>query len=389
METGLDNFLKKEHQSLRGARIGILCNQASVTKTLTHISKAVLEKKLKLTVTCFIGPQHGIRGEKQDNMVESDDFTDPASGLPVFSLYGTSRVPNQKILQQIDALVVDLQDIGTRIYTFMYTLANCMREAKKHGKRVIVLDRPNPINGVDVEGNLLEEGFTSFVGQFPIVTRHGMSMGELAMLFNEEFKIGCELSIVRCAQWKRGGGADLWKRPWIAPSPNIPICLSAWVFPGTVHFEGTNVSEGRGTTRPFENIGAPFIDADALTGEMNAKRLKGVLFRPIYFQPTFQKWANQVCGGVCLHITQFSQFKPVRTGLELLATVAKMYPGQFQWKQPPYEYETDHMPIDLIAGTDQLRKTIDAGGDIKVFLERCGADSHKFSKVRRQYLLYR
>ena len=273
MKVGLEVFLTKEYKKYQKDRLGVLCNQASVDKDLQHISDLIRTKPLKLKLSCFLGPQHGIRGEKQDNMVESSDFKDPRTGLPVYSLYSETREPTDKMLQNVDTLVVDLQDIGTRIYTFMYTLANCMRAAKRLGKKVVVLDRPNPINGVDVEGNLLEENLTSFVGQFPIPVRHGMTMGELALLFNDAFNIQCDLDVVQLKGWKRTHWADDWKRDWVTPSPNIPTAKSCELFPGMVLFEGTNVSEGRGTTKPFEWIGAPFIDADKLAKEMNQKKV--------------------------------------------------------------------------------------------------------------------
>ena len=321
-------------------------------------------------------------------MVESDDFTDPKTGLPVFSLYGVTREPTEKMLGTLDAFVVDLQDIGTRIYTFMYTMANCMRAAARAGKKVIILDRPNPIDGTHVEGNVLEDAFTSFVGQFPICTRHGMTMAELACLFNEEFGIGCDLEVVRLQGWKREKDADSWKRDWVPPSPNIPNMTAALVFPGMVHFEGTNVSEGRGTTRPFEWVGAPFINPDKLAMAMNGKKLPGVYFRPIYFQPTYQKGKDQVCGGAQTHVTDRRRFNAFRAGIHLLSAIHELYPEGLKWKQPPYEYEHDRMPIDLIAGTAKLRECIETGKGLKEFEQMAGEQLVKFKKIRAKYLLY-
>lgn len=388
MQTGLEVFLDKAHRQYRKLRLGILCNQASQDRNLSHIVELILQKKLKLNVTCFIGPQHGIRGEKQDNMVESEDFTDPRSGLPVFSLYGTSRVPTTRLLESIDAFVVDLQDIGSRVYTFMYTMANCMRAAKEHGKKVIVLDRPNPVGGLQIEGNVLEPNFTSFVGQFPICVRHGLTMAELALLFNEAFGIGCELDIVKCRGWKRSYFAEDWKRDWVPPSPNIPNPTAAHVFSGSVFFEGTNVSEGRGTTRPFEWVGAPFIQSDALAKVMNGLKLKGVYFRPIFFQPTYHKGKDQVCGGVQVHITDKKKFNSFQTGLWLLGKIAELYPKDFKWKEPPYEYEHTRMPIDLIAGSDLLRKSIDDEKGVKGFEQKALQELEGFRKLRKKFLIY-
>ena len=390
METGLDIFLAKAHTSYRKMRLGLVCHPASVDAKLRHASDLAKDPKRKLDVTCFIGPQHGIRGEKQDNMIESEDFTNPKYRIPVFSLYGKWREPWPEMLDTLDAFVIDLQDIGTRIYTFIYTMANCMRAAKAHGKRVIILDRPNPIDGVHLEGNVLEPKYASFVGQYPICVRHGMTMGEIALMFNEEFGIGCDLDVIKMKGWKRGAWGDELGRDWVPPSPNIPNFLSALTFPGMVYFEGTNVSEGRGTTKPFEWIGAPYIsDPDKLAKLLNDRKLPGVYFRPIFFQPTFHKGKDQVCGGVHVHVTDRKKLNAWRAGLHLLAAIRELHPKDFGWKQPPYEYEFEKMPIDLIAGTDQLRLDIDAGRGVAAIEKRGAEELAKFKKVRAKYLLYK
>lgn len=367
-------------------RLGLLCNQASVSRSLSHASDLLAQKKLKLDLKLFFGPQHGIRGEKQDNMVESDDFIDSRTRLPIVSLYSKTREPRAEQLKLIDCLLVDLQDVGCRIYTFMYTMANCMRIAKATGCKVVVLDRPNPIGGIAVDGNVLEPAFASFVGQYPIVTQHGMTLGELAKLFNGVFGIGCDLEVIGVNGWKRERQADTWDRDWIPPSPNIPTLAAARLFPATVLFEGTNISEGRGTTKPFEWIGAPFIDPDRLSAHMNQHKLSGVFFRPVYFQPTYQKQKDRVCGGVQLHITDPKKFKPVRTGNELLYAVRALYGDKLQWKQPPYEYELEKLPIDLIAGTDQLRLAVDAQKGLRAFHDRVNADVSAFGRMRKRVL---
>jgi uncharacterized protein YbbC (DUF1343 family) len=387
MDVGLEVFLKTAYKKYKKLSLGVVCNQASNSKNLVHISKLVLDKKLGLKVSAFFGPQHGIRGEKQDNMIESDDFKDAETGLPVYSLYGKFREPTAENVRNIDAFVIDLQDIGTRIYTFMYTMANCMRAAKTYNKKVIILDRPNPIDGVHIEGNILEAEFTSFVGQYPINVRHGMTMGELALLFNEEFNINCDLEIVKVKGWKRNSFAIDWDRDWVPPSPNIPVFQSALIFPGTVFIEGTLVSEGRGTTRPFEFIGAPYIHSDKLANEMNKLKLPGFYFRPIYFQPTFQKWKNEVCGGVQIHLTDFKKINAFECGAYLIAKIYELYPKEFQWKSPPYEYEFTKMPIDLIAGTSKFREHVE-NGTISKFLELSKKQCALFNKTRTKYLLY-
>ncbi len=369
-------------------RLGVVCNQASVNRELKHVSELVLAAK-GLEVTCFFGPQHGIRGEKQDNMVESDDFIDPVSGLPVYSLYGTSREPSDTSLLALDGFLIDMQDVGTRIYTFMYTMANCMKAAKRHGKKVIVLDRPNPINGIHTEGNVLDPNFASFVGQYPISTRHGMTMGELALLFNDAFAIGCDLTVVSMKGYSRKQYWEDLKREWVVPSPNIPTPLSALVFPATVAIEGTLLSEGRGTTHPFEWVGAPYINPDALGAEMARMKLPGVYFRPIFFQPTYQKGKDQVCGGVQIHVTDRKKFKPFVAGVRLIAKIAELYPKDFAWKKPPYEYEYEKMPIDLIAGTSAFREAVDARKGTRAFEEMAEEQLETFRKLRKKYLLYK
>lgn len=386
MKAGLDEFLKNQWKEYRGVRLGVLCNQASVNHRLIHIRDLLTEKK-GLKIGAFLGPQHGIRGEKQDNMKESEDFVDPHLNIPVFSLYSHTRIPTQKMMDTFEVLLIDLQDIGTRIYTFMYTMENCMREAKRLGKKVVVLDRPNPIGGLLTEGNVLDMNYQSFVGQIPLCTRHGMTMGELAVLFNESFDIGCELEIIKLRGWKRKYLADHWDRDWVPPSPNIPCLESALAFPGTVHFEGTNISEGRGTTKPFEWIGAPFVDADKLAKLMNEKKLKGFYFRPIYFQPTFQKHQDQVCGGVHIHFTDKKKHNAFEMGVHLLEALWKLYPEHCQWKKPPYEYVEDKLPMDVIAGTDKLRKAVESG-KILEFFEEAEEELSVFRKLRREYLLY-
>lgn len=389
MKCGLDTFVERHHRKYRGMRLGFLCNQASVDRGLRHLRDLVTDRKLGLNVTCFFGPQHGIRGEKQDNMIESEDFIDPKYKVPVYSLYSTTRVPTPEMMDRLDTLVVDLQDVGTRIYTFMYTLANCMREAARLGKKVVVLDRPNPIDGVSVSGNLLLPEFSSFVGQFPMVTRHGMTMGELALMFNDAFGIGCDLDVIPLTGWNRRSFADSWGRDWVPPSPNVPNLTSVLTFPGTVHFEGTNVSEGRGTTKPFEWIGAPYVDPDGLAEEMNRRKYPGVHFRPIFFQPTYQKWAGEICGGVQIHVLNPKRFPSFEAGVDLLATIARRHPESFQWKQPPYEYEYERLPIDLIAGTSALRESIEARKPLTAFFRAAARDTENFKRLRKKYLLYK
>jgi uncharacterized protein YbbC (DUF1343 family) len=292
------------------------------------------------------------------------------------------------MLRDIDVLVVDLQDVGTRVYTFIYTMANCMRAAARHGVRVVVCDRPNPLGGEAVEGPLLRAPWTSFVGQFPIPLRHGMTIGELARMFNDVYGIGCALDIVPMSGWSRPMYYDATGLPWVIPSPNLPTLDSAIVYPGAVLFEGTTLSEGRGTTRPFELIGAPWIDGEHLADVMNARGLPGVHFRPVFFEPTFQKHARTTCGGCQLHVTDRGVFEPVRTSVELIAGFRREAAARFAWREPPYEYEHDKQPIDILYGSDQLRRTIDSDGDIAALIASWTADEDAFRRDRRPLLLY-
>jgi uncharacterized protein YbbC (DUF1343 family) len=285
-------------------------------------------------------------------------------------------------------LVIDLQDVGTRIYTYIYTMANCLRAARKYGVKVIVCDRPNPIGGTGVEGPMLVRGYESFVGQFPIPMRHGMTIGELARLFNEEFGIGADLEIFAMEGWRREMYFDECDVPWVLPSPNIPTLDSAIVYPGTVLFEGTNVSEGRGTTRPFELLGAPWIHAETFAASLNRLGLPGVRFRPTVIEPTFHKHAGTSCGGCQVHVTDRRAFRPVEAGVALLAGFRACGVSRFAWREPPYEYEHDKLPIDILAGSSELREQVEAGMPAAEIARSWRSEAEKFLAVRSRYLLY-
>jgi len=382
---GTDRLL--ESTRLRGARVGIVCNHASVDRGFAHIVDRLAVDD-GVTLGAIFGPQHGFRSDVQDNMIETPHRDDPGRRVPVYSLYSETREPTAEMLRGLDVLVVDLQDIGARIYTYIYTMANCLRAAARHGVKVVVCDRPNPINGVDVEGAALVPGFESFVGQFPIPMRHGMTIGELARLFNAHFRLGAQLEVVEMEGWRREMFADETGLPWVMPSPNMPTLDTAVVYPGTVLFEGTLLSEGRGTTRPFELLGAPGIEAERFAREMNALGLPGAFFRPAMFEPTFQKHAKQACGGCQVHVTDRRAFKPVLTGAALIAMFHREAPSQPLWRQPPYEYEHDKLPIDILAGSPQFREQIEAGTSAARMAESCRADEDAFRALRAPYLLY-
>jgi uncharacterized protein YbbC (DUF1343 family) len=373
--------------TLKGRRIGVVANPASINASFEHVVDRAASAD-GVSLGAIFGPQHGFRADLQDNMIESPHANDALRRVPVYSLYSETREPTAEMLRGLDALVVDLQDIGARIYTFVYTMANCLRAAARHGVPVIVCDRPNPIGGAAVEGPVLTSGFESFVGLFPIPMRHGMTIGELARLFNERFGIGAPLEVWPMEGWRREMYWDDTRLPWIIPSPNMPTLDTAIVYPGGVLFEGTMLSEGRGTTRPFELLGAPWIDGDAFAAKVNRLGLDGVYFRPVTFEPTFHKHAKQPCGGCQIHVTERARFKPVLSGVALLGAFHDDQPARFAWRQPPYEYEHDKMPIDILAGSAELRRQIESSVPASEIGESWEAGVAEFEKIRGEYLLY-
>ncbi|HEX5930516.1 MAG TPA: DUF1343 domain-containing protein [Methyloceanibacter sp.] len=374
-------------QRLKGLRVGVLANPASIDRDFRHVVDALASSR-DWKLTAIFGPQHGFRSDLQDNMIETAHADDKRRKVPIFSLYSETREPTPAMLDLIDVLVIDIQDVGARIYTFIYTMANCLRAAARKGLPVIVCDRPNPIGGVAVEGPMLEKDFESFVGQFPIPMRHGMTIGELARLFNERHGIGAKLEVVPMEGWSRGMYWDETGLPWVMPSPNMPTLDTAIVYPGTVLFEGTMLSEGRGTTRPFELIGAPWIDGEELASRMNAIGLEGAHFRPAIFEPTFQKHARATCGGVQIHVTDRNAFEPVKAGVALMRECNEMAPDRFAWRPPPYEYEHGKMPIDILAGSQALREQIAARMPLADIVASWRDDEAEFAKLRAPYLLY-
>ena len=372
---------------LGGRRVGVVCNHASLDRGFQHIVDRLATAD-GVTLAAIFGPQHGFRSDVQDNMIETPHRDDPSRRVPVYSLYSETREPTAEMLKGLDVLVIDLQDIGARIYTYIYTMANCLRACAKHGVPAIVCDRPNPINGNDVEGQTLVRGYESFVGLFPIPMRHGMTIGELARLFNESFGLGASLEVARMEGWQRHMYADETGLPWVMPSPNMPTLETAVVYPGTVLFEGTMLSEGRGTTRPFELVGAPWIEAERFAREMNELGLPGAYFRPAVFEPTFQKHAKSACGGCQIHVTERAAFRPVLTGAALIQMFRRFNPEKFSWRQPPYEYEHDKLPIDILAGSDALRQQVEAGLAPTAIADSWRTDEAAFRDLRRPFLLY-
>jgi len=372
---------------LNGLRVGVLANPASIDHEFRHVVDR-LNHSNRYKLTAIFGPQHGYRSDLQDNMIETPHGKDRRRNVPIFSLYSETREPTKEMLDLIDVLVIDLQDVGARIYTFIYTMANCLRAASRHGLPVIVCDRPNPIGGTQVEGPTLEPGFESFVGQFRMPMRHGMTVAELAKLFNEHHGINAALEVFPMEGWSRDMYWDATDLPWVMPSPNMPTLDTAIVYPGTVLYEGTMLSEGRGTTRPFELIGAPFLEGRALARALTRRRLPGVAFRPVAFTPAFQKHKGEPCEGVQLHVTDRRRFRSFSTSVALIAEARRQAPRHFKWRPPPYEFEKKKLPIDLLAGGDGIRRAIERGVPLARIERSWRPELQQFSRARRPYLLY-
>ncbi len=372
---------------LAGRRVGVVSNPASVDAAFCHIVDRVAAQP-GVVLAALFGPQHGFHADVQDNMIETGHARHPRLGVPIHSLYSDTREPTAEMFDGLDVLVIDLQDVGTRVYTYIYTMANCLRAARRHGLPVLVCDRPNPIGGEAVEGPVLDPAFASFVGQFPIPLRHGLTIGELARLFNDRFDIGAALEVIPLAGWSRSMYHDDAGAPWVIPSPNLPTLDSAIVYPGAVLLEGTLLSEGRGTTRPFELFGAPGIDPEGLAGSLNALDLPGMHFRPVTFEPTFQKHAGRPCGGCQIHVTDRRAFRPVLAGVAAIAACRETLGDRFGWREPPYEYEHDKLPIDILAGSAALREDVVAGRRATDIAAAWEPDLAGFEALRRDFLLY-
>ena len=386
VQLGIDNLLATQPAWLKTARIGLLANQASVDHSLRPSRDRLLAAGVN--ITALFAPQHGYFAEQQANMIESDDFIDQRLHIPVFSLYGRTRKPTEAMLSYIDVLLIDLQDVGTRVYTFGTTLALCLEAARRHDVLLVVLDRPNPIGGHLCEGNLLNLELRSFVGHFPIPMRHGLTMGEMARLYNEVFKIGAALQVFTMHGWKR----DMFYRQtglyWVPPSPNLPTPESTLVYPGQVILEGTNLSEGRGTTTPFELWGAPYLRPEALEEFLVHQELSGFVLRAARFTPSFDKWQGESCAGFQIHVSDPETYRPYTTSLTLLQAVITCHREEFQWISPPYEYEFNHLPIEIILGSTDLHTQLEAGVAIQELERSWQPQLDEYHQLRRPYLLY-
>lgn len=381
---GITVLLRERPELIAGQRLGLIMSASSVDADLVS-SADLLHAHSGAQLAALFGPEHGLRGVAQagDHVTT---YNDPRTGLPVYSLYGETQRPTAPMLEGIDTLVYDLQDGGVRFYTYLATLVHVMSAAAEFGLRLIVLDRPNPITGRIVEGPILDPAYTSFVGPVQIPIRHGLTAGEMARLCNQAFGIDCDLTVVPMRGWRRAMWFDDTGLPLVPPSPNLPTITALQAYPGTCLVEGSNLSEGRGTTKPFEYIGAPWIDAELLADDLNSLNLAGVRFRPVYFTPTISKYQGEVCAGVHLYVRDREQFRPVETALHLLARAKALYPGEFAWRGP--WAEGSQRPIDLLAGGSQIREGLDAGRPVSELVASWQADLAAFDRLRREAMLY-
>jgi uncharacterized protein YbbC (DUF1343 family) len=389
MRTGLDVLRDQEWAPLRGLRVGLVCHPASVDGELRHAAD-LLAGAAGVRLAALFGPEHGFYGQAQDLIGVTGD-RDAPSGLRVHSLYGDtfdSLRPTEEQLRGLDALVIDLQDVGSRYYTFQATMLFCLEAASGRDLKVFVLDRPNPLGGEAVEGPTLRPGFESFVGIHPLPTRHGLTIGELARLYRAERGLAVDLEVIPCDGWRRELDFERTGLPWVMPSPNMPTVETAFVYPGQCLIEGTNLSEGRGTTRPFEWVGAPYLDAHRFAAALEAATLPGVRFRPARFTPTFHKWAGRLCGGVQVHVTDVDRFEPFVTYLTVIATARRLSRRGFAWRRPPYEFEHRRLPIDILCGTDVIRRAIERGRPVGEIARGWQPALSAWRRRRARYLAY-
>jgi uncharacterized protein YbbC (DUF1343 family) len=386
--TGLDVLRETSWSQFKDYRLGLLSNQASLDRHLTP-AKDIIARVLPGHLKALYGPQHGFGSTEQDNMKETSHSHDSVLDVPVFSLYSEVREPTKDMLDPIDLLLIDLQDVGCRVYTFASTMLGCLKGAAKWDKKVVILDRPNPLGGDIVEGNLLHPDLYSFVGPYRLPMRHGLTMAEMARIFNDVFNLKAQLDIVPMKGWER---TMTWQETglrWLMPSPNMPLAETAQVYPGQVLWEGTNISEGRGTGRPFEIFGAPFLEPKAVMRQLAPDALRGCALQEYSFRPTFHKWQGELCRGFMIHVTDPRTFRPYFTSIALLAALVAVHGEAFAWSPPPYEYESESMPIDLILGDVTLRKEIQSGRDVSEINKEWVKPLEDFLEWRTPYLLYR
>lgn len=385
MLLGIDRLVREDFRKVRGMKIGLLSTSSCCDSQLCQtISRFEHSRHVKLGA--LFAPEHGLHAALQDQVSGRDHFY--GRKIPVHSMYGPRRKPAVSALKPLDAVVIDLQDIGTRYYTFAWSAMLMIEQAAKAGKKVIILDRPNPLDGLTVQGPLVESGFESFVGLYPVPVRHGLTIAELCTMLNKMHAIDCEIEVIRLRGWKRRAYFDETGLEWTVPSPNMPHLYTALVYPGMCLLEGTNLSEGRGTTRPFENFGAPWIDPSRLVAELTHQRIEGIALRAISFIPTFHKYRGRMCGGAQIHVTDRDAFDPLIAALKIIRTIMRLYPVHFSWRRPPYEFEKMKMPFDILVGNAWVRKSLEKGTDTSVMRKRWEAGLRRFRAARQEYLLY-
>jgi uncharacterized protein YbbC (DUF1343 family) len=382
---GIDRLLKDDFRPVQKLQIGLLSNISCCDSTLEP-TVSLFEKSKRIRLKALFAPEHGFYTALQDQ-VKSPDLRYHEK-FPIFSLYGRKRKPALRTLKELDAIVIDLPDIGTRYYTFLWSAIIMIGEAAKIHKRILVLDRPNPLNGVTVEGPSIDPGYESFVGLYSLPVRHGMTIGEMCTMLNQEYDLGADITVIKLQDWSRAEYADGVGGIWTMPSPNMPNFSTALVYPGMCLLEGTNISEGRGTTRPFEILGAPWVQPYQLVRVLEKCSIRGAVFRPTFFIPTFHKYCDQLCGGIAVHITNRRQFAPVRTGIQIIEKIHELYPDKFRWRQPPYEFEKEKMPFDILIGNSWVRKAIEKHASITSIEKRWQNELLRFKRLRRKYLLY-
>lgn len=385
MQTGIDVLMRNNFKILRGRQIALCTSHSVCDSRLVPVVSIFMQQKI-CRLKAIFSPEHGFFADLQDQKPSRDRRL---GSIPVYSQYGPRLAPAAENLHGIDTIVIDLFDIGVRYYTFLWTAILLMKKAARLNIPVVVLDRPNPLNGVTVQGPVLDPAYASFVGLYPIPIRHGLTLGEIMFMINCEHHLQAHLKIVLAAGWKRNFFWRETKLPWTMPSPNMPSWKTALLYPGLCLLEGTNVSEGRGTTKPFELLGAPWIDPDCLVRELSQARLKGVKFRPAYFRPTFHKHQNCLCGGVQIFITDPHQLDPVRLGLTLISVIRHLYPSHFQWRLPPYEKEKIKLPFDILIGNSWVRRDLEKKIPLTTIEKRWQKELDSFLAARMRYLLYR
>lgn len=388
VQTGLEAILNHFPSELKGKRVGILCHAPSVTRKFDHITDLFFQRT-DCTLSAIFGPQHGIHGQTQDNMIEWQSLKHPVYDIPLYSLYGEHRKPSPEMLRDIDVLLIDLQDVGARLYTYIWTVKLCLEACTEAGIPVLLLDRPNPIGRLPLDGPVLKKEFFTFVGGASIPLCHRMTIGEMALWLKEKYYPECDLTIVWMKEWKRSLLFTETALPWILPSPNMPAISSAVVYPGTVLIEALNLSEGRGTTLPFELFGAPFINAEKLKRNLDARHIKGCAFRIHNFIPTFHKFCGELCNGVQIHITDINLYRPVGTALDIFdAIIETSAPASLTFNPPPYEYEKILMPFDILAGDSEMRRSLENRADVGIEKERWADEAELFRNEFRHLAVY-